>query len=262
MSRGFYKRRRGILEHLEAGAISLLDLAVHDYLNLTANLMVGNGSSIPPGVCITSAVAIHATCPSQISERAIQRSLQHLKKIGWIKSWNVPGKRGNYPILVCRASVHDLSGKEYRVNGEATSDWKQPVLIPVAELSPDWSEADANLSGDREVRIESKSTEKKKGAPASPSLSFSGQHFSVTQKQDALLGEAFPWVNRLIEYRRADSWLEANPCRRPKKSSRFLHNWFSRITEAKGVSGNGKPTLGDNLRTTLGGYRQSEAKPS
>ena len=26
---GFYKRRRGILEHLEAGIISLLDLAVH-----------------------------------------------------------------------------------------------------------------------------------------------------------------------------------------------------------------------------------------
>ncbi len=135
MSAGFYKRRRGILEHLEAGTISLLDLAVHDYLNLKANLVLGSGTSIPPGVCITSAVAIHAMCPSQISERAIQRSLEHLEKIGWIKRWTIRGKRGNYPVLVCRSSVHDLSGDEYRVSGEETIDWRNPVLAPVGELS-------------------------------------------------------------------------------------------------------------------------------
>jgi hypothetical protein len=156
---GFYKRRRGILEHLEAGTISLLDLAVHDYLNLKANLVVGNGSSLPPGVCVTSAAAIHATCPSQISERAIQRSLEHLEEIGWIKRWNVRGKRGNYPVLVCRASVHDLSGNEYRVNGEATTDWRNPVLEPVADLSALSSETDAKLSGDREVRTEKRERE-------------------------------------------------------------------------------------------------------
>jgi hypothetical protein len=38
--------------------------------------------------------------------------------------------------------------------------------------------------------------EKKKEAPAAPSPTFSCQHFSVTKKQDALLGEAFPWVDR------------------------------------------------------------------
>lgn len=149
---GFYKRRRGILEHLEAGTISLLDLAVHDYLNLKANLVVGSGSSLPPGVCITSSAAIHATCPSQISERAIQRSLEHLEKIRWIKRWHVRGKRGNYPILICRASVHDLSGNEYRVNGELSEHWRNPVLEPVSDLSPRPLESDAKPSGDREVR--------------------------------------------------------------------------------------------------------------
>jgi hypothetical protein len=70
---------------------------------------------------------------------------------------------------------------------------------------------------------------KARGAPAEPSLScFTGQHLSVTQRQDALLGEAFPWVDRQSEYRKIDSWLEANPERRPKKASRFLHNWFQR----------------------------------
>ena len=46
---GFYKRRRGILEHLEAGRISLLDLAVHDLICLRANAVVGNGSFFSAG---------------------------------------------------------------------------------------------------------------------------------------------------------------------------------------------------------------------
>jgi hypothetical protein len=173
LSAGFYKRRRGILEHLEAGRISLLDLAVHDYLNLKANLVIGNGFSIPAGVCITSANAIHATCPSQISERAVQRSLKHLQKIGWIKTWRVRGKRGNYPVIVCRASVHDLSGNEYRVNGEGTTDWRRPVYAAVGDLSSLASEADPKLSGDREVRSENREKTNTKGerlAPAAVSL--------------------------------------------------------------------------------------------
>jgi len=43
------------------------------------------------------------------------------------------------------------------------------------------------------------------------------------------LGEAFPWVERQAEYRKMESWLEANPLRRPKNASRFAHNWFSKI---------------------------------
>jgi len=108
LGEGWYKRRRGILEHLEAGKVSLLDSAVHDFLCLKANGVVGTATTLPPGICITSAAAIHALCPKQISERAIQRSLEHLESIGWIRRWNMRGKRGNYPILVCRLSVHDL----------------------------------------------------------------------------------------------------------------------------------------------------------
>ena len=84
----------------------MIDLAVHDYLNLKANLLIGSHTSILPGVCITSAVAIHAVCPGQISEKAIQRSLKKLRRIGWIRTWHVPGKHSNYPVLVCRASIH------------------------------------------------------------------------------------------------------------------------------------------------------------
>jgi hypothetical protein len=36
MSSGYYKRRRGIVEHIESGEIDLLESGVHDYLSLKA----------------------------------------------------------------------------------------------------------------------------------------------------------------------------------------------------------------------------------
>lgn len=151
MAGGFYKRRRGILEHLENGHISLVDLAVHDFLSLKANLVIDPACSIPPGVCFSSSVAIHNSCSKRgLSERTIRRSLQHLEQIGWIKRWPWPGKRGNYPILVCRASVHDLSGVEYRVSGAETTDWRHPALVPAAVAPGIVHE----LSTYREKRIE------------------------------------------------------------------------------------------------------------
>jgi Helix-turn-helix domain len=69
------------------------------------------------------------------------------------------------------------------------------------------------------------------GAPAQkqPShLAFAGLHLFVTERQDRALAAAFPWVDRGQQFRIADSWLEANPDRRPKKFARFLHNWFAK----------------------------------
>lgn len=168
MSGGFYKRRRGILEHLEAGTISLLDLAVHDYLNLKANLVIGGLSSLPAGVCKTSAKAIHATCPAQISEKSIQRSLAHLERIGMIKRWNVKGKHGNYPVLICRASVHDMAGNEYRVNGEGTTDWRNPIYVPVDELSMKRPRTVQLLSTYREDRARKGDMRKNTAAKSAP----------------------------------------------------------------------------------------------
>jgi hypothetical protein len=145
------------------------------------------------------------------------------------------------------------------------------------------SNSDVNLAGTRSycdsnpvdglglglglgVGVGEKKAHRKNGAPAaqaaprpSPSSvpAFVGSHFSVTEKQDGLLATAFPWVDRQVEYCKADSWLEANPNRRPRKSSHFLHNWFSRISEpqkkgAKGETG-GKPKhdLNEAVRTTM-----------
>ncbi len=165
MSAGFYKRRRGVLEHIENGHIDLLEDGIHDYLSLKANLLIGSPSSLPVGVCFTSAPAIHAHCP-RVSERTVQRCLEHLEAIGWIKTWKVPGKRGNYPTLLCRASVHDLSGNEYRINGEATTDWRDPKYEPVGEVSGSCRHSAGTLSGLRDKRVESKKREKPRSLEA------------------------------------------------------------------------------------------------
>jgi hypothetical protein len=151
---GFYKRRRGILEHIDAGLIDLLESGIHDYLCLKANLVIGNGYSIPAGVCFTSAPALHARCKGRVSQRTVQRILARLQEIGWIKTWALPGQRGNYAVLICRASVHDLAGNEYRVNGAKTMDWRHPVYEPVAELSVSCPPTVGELAGIREERVE------------------------------------------------------------------------------------------------------------
>jgi hypothetical protein len=133
----FVKYRCGVCEHLENGTISLLDLAVHVYLCLTANGQKGSGSTIPPGIVFSSSRKIHALCPKDISERAVRRSLEHLERIGWVRRWAVKGRRGNYPILLARFSVHDVSGNEWRVKAEDTTDWRDPVLIPAADRPRD-----------------------------------------------------------------------------------------------------------------------------
>lgn len=96
-------------------------------------------------------------------------------------------------------------------------------------------------------------TEEEEASGAPSRFAFQGLHLQVTERQESLLADAFPWVDRQQEYRRADSWLEANPSRRPKRISRFMHNWLSRIdpprreAEARGAAAVGKgPAASDS----------------
>jgi hypothetical protein len=67
------------------------------------------------------------------------------------------------------------------------------------------------------------------GALVEARWAYHGVRLCITARQDALLGAAFPWVERQGEYRKMESWLEANPLRRPRSASRFVHNWFAKI---------------------------------
>src|SRR3989442_10140916 len=77
---------------------------------------------------------------------------------------------------------------------------------------------------------------------------YRGLRLAISERQDWLLSEAFPWVERQGEYRKMESWLEANPLRRPRNTSRFAHNWFSKIdaptsssAAPEGLSANSSP---------------------
>jgi hypothetical protein len=282
---GFYKRRRGILEHLEAGRINLIDLAVHDYLNLKANLLIGSTSSIPPGICITSAIAIHAVCPGQISEKAIQRSLKHIEQIGWIKRWNVAGKRGNYPILVCRASVHDLSGNEYRINGEETTDWRYPKWSPVGDASASREIADPLLSIHREKRVDSREKKNPAAKPAWPAdpryqpfldfayTAFEAKHGRkpVWQAKDwkslKTVLAAAPDLGLPELQTRWQNYLASTEAFTVKQGGSLAYfcshadSFIAGPIFEKGKSnGNAKPTIGDSQRTTLNAFRELEER--
>jgi hypothetical protein len=226
MSNGWYKRRRGIFEHLESGKIGLIDLAVHDVLCLKMNAVIGSDCSIPPGVCFSSAVAIHQLCAKkEVSERTIRRSLEHLEKIGWIKRWISRGEKGNYPILICRGSVHDLSAVEYRVNGLETTDWRNPVFIPAAE--PPGTVRD--LSGYREERSEKerKPRAAKPAAPADPRfkpfVDFAFKTFHVQH------GQKPTW--RKKDFANLKALLKENQNLRPEELARRWNNYLT-STEA------------------------------
>lgn len=183
MSSGFYKRRRGILEHLEAGRLSLLDLGIHDFLCLKANQIVGNGSLFPPGVVVTSAAAIAGICPAQCtSERSIRRSLERLEEIGFIKRWRVPGTRGNAPILLNRFAVRDLSGNEYYTSATDTMDWREPKLEPAVEAP----RSVRDLSGNKEVRSKKRSISSEpdgsNSSDRSPSSEKSAEETAVVRR--------------------------------------------------------------------------------
>lgn len=131
---GWYPRRRGILEHLDNGTISLLDAAVHDFLCLIANYRTG--------VAIASADKIHALAGSGISFRAIQRSLAHLEEIAWIKRFRTHGQRGNYPVVIAKFHVisvtdddADVSPRWMSVNIERTTDWRDVQFDTVTDAS-------------------------------------------------------------------------------------------------------------------------------
>jgi hypothetical protein len=221
VSAGYYQRRRGILEHLESGTIGLIDLAIHDYLCLKMNSVIGNGYSIPAGVCITSAAAIHAFC-REVPERSIRRSLEHLEKIGWIKRWTTPGKHGNYPILVARGAVRDLSGNEYRVNAEKTEDWR----FPVCDLARSARGDGQQLSANKELR--SKNKEKTKAAaknqpPSDPRteafLDFAYKEF------EAKHGVKPSWA--AADFVQLDRFLKSNPEVSGEEMQRRFRNYLA-----------------------------------
>lgn len=161
---------------------------------------------------------------ARMHPRNVIRLIPKLVRSGELTVENGAGPRGTnlYSLPMVKASTADkLSGcRGDKMSSRGVTKCREEVTNPLLEVSPEPS-----LTVHRTVQD-------KNMAPAEPRpspLAFVGTHFQISERQDRILGDAFPWVDRQAEYRRADSWAEASPGRRPKKVSRFMHNWFSKI---------------------------------
>jgi hypothetical protein len=248
---GFLQLRRGVFDHIRDGRLTQTEALCFIYMLTQADTRSGvwNGSA--------GALAGELVIPPRTARNVLE-SLDGR----YIKRFATPGLHFCYPILMHKFLITDGEHKGEHLNAlESASPTDLAYFPREHNVGQDGKDGVEHSAAQKRSKTVEGRRKKKEGAPAPPSLSFSGRHFTVTQRQDALLGEAFPWIDRPAEYRKADSWLEANPDRRPRKANRFLHNWFSRITQPKGVFRNGKPTVGDNLRVTLATMRAAE-KPS
>ncbi len=198
MNGGFYKQYREILGLLRSGKINLLMLGIYTYLCLSANMVLGNGYDFPAGVVSTSAIALRAHF-KRVSERTFQRALNRMEKVGLIKfsTWRKSGEHGNYEVLICRASVHDLSGREFQVNGTKTTDWRYPVYESVADLSQNSRRDVGEVATYREVEKEKKE-KKNLAATTAPHTDNRYQQFLGTAFEAfrAQCGQSPTWSNK------------------------------------------------------------------
>jgi hypothetical protein len=235
---GFLPLRRGIWEHVRDGNLTYKGALIYIYMLSQADTRTG----------VWKGCAKSISSVLRIPLSTVKYALTRLDN-RYIKRFTIPGKHSCYPILCHRFVITQGQHVGLRLDALNSTNEKSLSFIPDDEPTARVPDVVQLVGRQRIQETRNKRLEKKKEAPAAPLLSFSGLHFSVTEKQDALLGEGFPWIDRPVEYRKVDSWLEANPERRPKKSSRFLHNWFSRIAQPKeGTNGNQNISAEERIR--------------
>jgi hypothetical protein len=123
--KGFIKIRRGLEEHLIAGSLSLFDVGVFLVILLQANFETG--------IWRGSAARLRAAAPRGATLRDVQRSLERLRKIGFIKVFHVRGQRGNYSCLINRYQPEFGALRGKRLNADASTSWKSPVYEACAD---------------------------------------------------------------------------------------------------------------------------------
>lgn len=226
MSRPWSKIRAGLEDHLVSGSIGAFEAGVYLILHLQADFHTG--------IWTGSANRLLSTAPRGASLRDMQRALQRLGAIGFIRTFHRHGERGNYRVLINKYEPQFGALRGKRLNAEKSTSWQSPAYEPCA-LADAVTDAvtDAEDAPYQEVRVRTKTKKTPKASAQAnhqPSpLAFSGEHLRVTERLDRILAEAFPWVNRQAEYRIAESWAEGNPGKRPRNFSRFMHNWFARV---------------------------------
>jgi hypothetical protein len=164
--RGFAIIRGGILDHLLAGTISLYELGVYLVIHLQVDFQ--------SGVWRGSAPRLLAAAPRGTGLREVQRALQNLVRQGFLKSFHVPGKRGNFCVLLDRYNVKVGALKGKRLIAAKSLDWRNPHYEPCAEIVAD-VDAEADVDGAPVSRVnkqETRFTRKDGHSPGRSSSTF------------------------------------------------------------------------------------------
>ncbi len=134
--KGFAIIRGGILDHLLAGSISFTELGVYLVIHLQVDFRTG--------VWRGSAPRLTAAAPRGVNLREVQRALQNLVAQGFLKSFHVRGKRGNFCVLVDRYEIKIGALKGKRLIAAKSTDWRNPHYESCAEsVAEDDADSDA-----------------------------------------------------------------------------------------------------------------------
>lgn len=117
---GYVQKRRGVLDHLQDGRLTLAEYGAYDAMILLADKA--------SGVWNGSARALAAICGAgDISERKARHILESLERKGHVKRFPVPRSHRNYPVFVNRYKVSTGAHSGKSLNAAATTDWRFPV---------------------------------------------------------------------------------------------------------------------------------------
>lgn len=126
---GYIPKRRGIMEHLRDGRLTLMDYIVFDLLLIWADHRTGIATTNGPGLVFLSG--------NQLKLDTVQTSLRRLEEGGYIRRpFYVQGQRGDQKIFIDKYVVTRKTerGTEVRTLSFAkTTDWNNPVYEDIAE---------------------------------------------------------------------------------------------------------------------------------
>jgi hypothetical protein len=168
MSKGFVQIRRGLEQHLISGSIGLFEVGAYLVMHLQADFETG--------IWTGSAPRLQATAPRGASLRDVQRAIERLSEIKFVRVFHVQGQRGNYRVLIHKYEPQFGALKGKRLNAFASESWCNPVYEVCAEaVTENGAESDAETVAEdapypkeEENREERKQTHRQKRAPGDP----------------------------------------------------------------------------------------------
>ncbi|SRR6266567_2336763 len=127
---GYVKLRRGILEHYQDGKVSAYEFHIYVLLILEADYKTGIWHGSAEKLSIVYRIA-PSTCRDVLSK---------LHQKGYIRRFNLPGKHGNYPVLINKYECSDGSGSDIYLNAKKSKDWRHPIYERSGTVAGGWRE--------------------------------------------------------------------------------------------------------------------------